>query len=154
MVPMLLIVLSGSVMSGATQHATDIVNITVPETSVESGKASALVLTLTVQNGYHIQAHSVRDEYLVPTTIEARGGQYIALEEQTFPHSKILRLEGSDDPLDIYDGTVEVRLVLKVGEKIRKGRNTLIATLYYQACSMKSCLAPRTLDFVIPIEVL
>ena len=144
--------LSGSVMPA--YHSSDFVQITVPEISAKSGTTTTVVVAVNVQNGYHIQAHTLSDEFLVPTAIEVRGNQEIMLEEQRFPEGKSLILAGSPDPLYVYDGHVEVRLVVHVDEVAPKGRTGLRATLQYQACDTKSCLSPRTIDFVIPIEVL
>jgi DsbC/DsbD-like thiol-disulfide interchange protein len=153
MVALLLMMLSGSVMQGSAQLSPDFVQVTVPEVSTESGTKITVVVGVKIRNGYHIQGHSLSDEYLVPTTIEARGNKSIVLEEQEFPDSKSLTLAGSDDPLRVYDGNLEVHLVVKVGESVPRGIAALSATLQYQACDARSCLSPRTLDFVIPIRV-
>ncbi len=153
MVALLLMMLSGSVMQESAQHSPDFVQVTVPEVSAESGTMTTVVVGVKIRNGYHIQGHRLSDEYLVPTTIEAQSNESIVLEEQEFPESKSLTLAGSDDPLHVYDGNLEVHLVVKVREAVPKGIAELSATLQYQACDARSCLSPRTLDFVIPIKV-
>jgi hypothetical protein len=141
-------------MSGNTQQSSDLVKITVGEISVEVGERATVLVRVEVKKGYHIQANKVSQEYLIPSTIEIEANKDIIIEEKTFPHSKMLTLEGFGEPLNVYDGNVDIQVGFKVGENCGKGKNTLKAKLHFQACDARSCLSPRTLDFLIPIEVL
>lgn len=154
MIAWLPILISAVLMQGIIQPSTDIVRVAVPEASVEAGKENTAIVMVVVKKGYHIQRDSVSDEYLVPTTIAIETVGSITIEQQTFPRSKTIRLEGSDIPLRVFDGEIAIRVVLKAAANIQRGKCVLQATLRYQACDSKSCLAPKTLAFVVPIEVL
>ena len=147
------ILLSFSFLSVTNQQKTDIVKITVPEIQVDPGESSTIHIGVEVENGYHLQANKLKDEYLIPTTLTIKTDASIILVKQTFPQSKKFRLQGSDDYLSIYDGDFDLRITFKTTKTIQKGRYNLAATLRYQACDSKSCLSPRTIDFFIPIEV-
>ena len=140
-------------VSGISQQKTDIVKITVPEIKVDRGKNSTIHVRVEVKKGYHIQANKLDDENLIPTTLSINTDGNIIMGKQAFPKSKKFRLEGSDDYLNIYEGSFDLRIAFKTTKAIQPGRYNLAAKFRYQACDSKSCLSPRTIDFFIPIEV-
>ena len=149
----LLILLALSSLSNTGQQKTDIVKITVPKMKVNQGDSSVIYIGVEVKEGYHIQANQLDDEFLIPTTLTIKAETHIMTSQLTFPPSKKFRLEGSDNYLKVYDGSFDISLVFKTTGTIHRGRFNLAATFRYQACDSKSCLTPRTIDFLIPIEV-
>ncbi len=144
----------GYLLAGDNQQKTDILEITVPQTVVDAGKSSTVHIGVEIKNGYHIQANKVNDEYLIPTTLKINADKNIMLGEQAFPQGKKFRLEGSDDYLNVYDGNFDISIAFKTTEQIQKGKYTLAAKIHYQGCDSNSCLSPKTIDFLIPIEVI
>ncbi|MDZ4716145.1 MAG: protein-disulfide reductase DsbD family protein [Cytophagales bacterium] len=149
----LLILLSFSILSGTSQPKTEIVKLTVPKICVDQGNSSTIKIGVEVKEGYHIQANQLDDEYLMPTTLTIKADTNIIIGKQVFPQNKKFRLEGSDDYWNVYDGSFDISILFKTKEIIQKGRYNLAATFHYQACDSKSCLSPRTIDFLLTIEV-
>jgi len=144
-----LLILLGSLISSASPP--DIVTVTVPGIKLEAGKSTTIRIQLEVKEGYHIQAHDIADEYLIPTTLDIEAEGFVI--EKVFPTGKKLQLEGSDDILDVYDGTIGINVTIRA-PAIARGKNKLRAKLHYQACDAKRCFPPQTMEFVISIEVL
>ena len=149
----LLILLSFSILSATGQQKTEIVKLTVPKIRVDQGNSSTIEIGVEVKEGYHIQANQLDNEYLIPTALTIKADTNIIIGKQAFPQSKKFKLEGSADYWNVYDGSFDISLELKTTGIIQKGKYNLTATFHYQACDSKSCLSPRTINFLIPIEI-
>ena len=148
----LLILLS----SGFTAHGQvgdDIVTLDVVPTVVRPGKRSEVELIVHVGEGYHIQANRVTDEFIIPTTWEIDDSQGFIVGKQFFPESKKFRLEGTDEFLDVYDGSFGVRTVVKTLKGTPEGRHRLTGKFSYQACDSLRCLAPRSISIFVELDV-
>ncbi len=132
----------------------DILKITVPEVVVSAGKSSVIKMGIEIKKGYHIQANKVKDDLLIPTTVEINEDKNMITGRQEFPPSKKFNLEGSDGFLDVYDGVFEIRIPFKTIKKIPKGKYILDAKLHYQACNSRTCLFPKSIGFSIPVKVI
>jgi len=131
----------------------DIVTVHVSESIVYAGESNRVEIGVNVKEGYHIQANSVNDESLIPTSLEIETNEFLTISKKEFPLSKQFKLEGTDSFLNVYDGKFLVKLFLDPDKNAKEGKYVLAARLHYQACDSKSCLFPRTVDFSIPIEV-
>jgi hypothetical protein len=132
----------------------DILKITVAEVVVHAGKSSVIKMEIEIKEGYHIQANKVKDDLLIPATIEINEDKNITTGRQEFPSAKKFKLEGTDDFLDVFDGVFEIRIPFKTIEKIPKGKYILNAKLHYQACDNRTCLFPKSIRFSIPLKII
>ncbi len=90
-------------------------------------------LRVTVEPGWHLQAHPASEGFLIPTTVRADKAELRALG---YPEGRPLPSRISEEPLSVYDGTVEITGELRgVGEGSR-------LVLIFQACDEERCL-PR-----------
>jgi len=131
-----------------------IVKISVPDATGYAGKSSRIILDVEVKEGYHIQANKVKDEFLVPTTVDVATDKNIELGKPSFPVTKEFKLEGTNDFLDVYDGNFQITIPFKTQRGVKKGKYNLQARLRYQACDFKSCLFPKTIEFIIPLTIM
>jgi len=130
-----------------------VVTVTVSESIVYDGIRTMIPIRVGVKEGYHIQANSVDDESLIPTTLEVHDDKNIIIGKQEFPLSKKFQLEGTDTFLNVYDGEFQIKLFVSAVAKTQTGKYTLKAKLRYQACDSRSCLFPKVIDFSIPLEI-
>ncbi|MEB2779579.1 protein-disulfide reductase DsbD family protein [Algoriphagus sp. C2-6-M1] len=103
--------------------------------------------------GYHIQANRVKDESLVPTTLTWREENGWEVRENIFPPAKKFKLQGSDLPLEVYDGKFDINTVFVPSSTLRKGSHRLFGKLQYQACDSIKCLFPRSVEFFAVVEL-
>ena len=139
--------------AGNMLPSVDIVTIHTRESIVYTGESNGVEIGVNVKEGYHIQANSVNDESLIPTTLEIETNEFLTISKKEFPPSKQFKLEGTDSFLNVYDGKFQVKLFLDPDKNVPEGKYVLAARLHYQACDSKRCLFPRIVDFSIPIEV-
>jgi len=135
-------------------QTSDLVSISVDKVVIEANSMALGTIHVKIEKGYHIQSNEVDNEYIIPTEMIVKGNDFIRLAELFYPRSKAFNLEGSDIILNVYDGEIEIKFQLKTDPHIIKGELQLDANIRYQACDAKSCFAPRTIEFMIPVEVI
>ncbi len=118
------------------------------QVSLAAGKPGAVRLHFRVAPGVHINSHTPRGEYLIPTTLTIPAGSGVRLEEAVYPPGAEYR--PPQDPktrLSVYAGefTVQARLVAEAGDHLVE------AKLRYQACENNACMPPKTIIAAIDV---
>ncbi|HVP39924.1 MAG TPA: protein-disulfide reductase DsbD domain-containing protein [Candidatus Saccharimonadales bacterium] len=116
------------------------------------GAAEARV-SVTVAEGFHIQANPAAADYLIATRLAVKASPGIKAGKPVYPKGKPYQLQGSDDKMSIYDGTFEIVVPLRAAAVAPPGERTLRATLRFQACDDRACYAPVSVPVEIPIQV-
>ena len=135
------------------QSIDELVQVNVPTAKAQLGHPVLIKIFVSVKNGYHIQAHKTKDELIIPTTLEIAGDNGFSTKSQVFPPAKEFRLTGTDQYLEVYDGNFEIQTSLGMSRGIRDGVYRLNGILKYQACDSLRCLFPRTVEFLMNIEI-
>jgi hypothetical protein len=106
-------------------------------------------LRFRVQDGFHINSHTPKDELLIATALQISAANGLKVVEEQYPKGSTFRLPlASGETLDVYQGEfrVSVRLV------VPKGSSTLTGALHYQACDNAVCYPPKTLPVVVAVN--
>jgi thiol:disulfide interchange protein DsbD len=111
---------------------------------LHAGNAEAVV-ELTIAPGWHVNAHTPRDEFLVPTTLEIvpPPGQKAAEVSWPEPVERTLAISPGKALL-LYEG--QVRLSAPLSGTAAASTPPLRARLRFQACNDDTCLPPKTLE--------
>ena len=111
------------------------------------GKSSVLELHFKVQDGFHVNSHTPKSDYLIPTklTLEPLAGVKAGTIEYPAGTAYSFSFE-PNEKLDVYSGAFTVKLPVVAAA----GEHTMPGTLHYQACDRAACYPPKTL----PVEVL
>ena len=117
--------------------------------AVQATKPSPIELHFRIEDGFHINSHTPKESYLIPTAFSIPAGSGVILKSASYP-------PGSDytlpvDPttrLIVYTGefTIHARIVAAPGD------HHLEASLHYQACDKSACYPPKTI--AVPIDVM
>jgi hypothetical protein len=126
----------------------DHVHLVSDSIEVKAGHEQIVELRFHVDDGYHINSHTPKDELLIPTELQLNSGGRTGVDvlKQTYPAGSSFRLKiGAGETLDVYQGDfrVQVRMIADPGS------STLTGALHYQACDSSACFPPRTL----PVQV-
>lgn len=115
---------------------------------VKAGEPEVVVLRFRVEDGFHINSHTPKDELLIPTAIRFNTGGVVKVVDETYPKGSTFRLPvGSGETLDVYQG--EFRVSVKVVAP--KGPSTLAGVLKYQACDNAVCFPPKTVPVMVAV---
>ena len=98
-----------------------------------------ILVTLTIDPGYHLNANPASADYLMPTVVTVP----IAPDAKiTYPAGQVFKPKFSPEGISVYEGSVAIRAELPRGRLASAG--TLLR-IKVQACTAQICLPPATL---------
>jgi Disulphide bond corrector protein DsbC len=116
---------------------------------VPRGKEFQAAVVVEIARGYHINSHHPSDAYLIPTALTPQLPPGFELVDTIYPDGHLQKFSFSPDkPLDVYSGSVTVKLKLLAQPSAPLGAIAIPMTLRYQACNDSTCLPPVKL----PVE--
>jgi DsbC/DsbD-like thiol-disulfide interchange protein len=134
---------SRSVLKGAA------VEYMYPEQiTVTAGKATDVALHFRVAQGLHINSHTPKEEFLIPTSFSIPDGSGVRLETANYPVGKEFSLPADPgNKLIVYtdDFVIQARIVATPGNHLVE------AKLHFQACDKEVCLPPKTIPVAIDV---
>ena len=112
------------------------------QVTVPAGKVSDVTLHFRVAEGYHINSHTPREEFLIPTTFSNPEGAGVRLDKAVYPAGTDFTLPlDPTNKLSVYNNefTIQARIVADSGSHLVEGK------LHFQACDKSVCLPPKTI---------
>ena len=106
-----------------------------------------------IASGFHLNDNRPTLDYLIPTELELDVPKELSLEKVVYPKGQPMRFAFSDLPLSVYEGTLGVGVVLRVGRKVVPGVYTLQGKFAYQACNDHACLPPTSVPLTLAVKV-
>ncbi|SIN79879.1 hypothetical protein SAMN05444166_0924 [Singulisphaera sp. GP187] len=134
--PDAMIVAKGAVAAGAT---------------LASGAEIAVNLTVKVKEGWHLNANPAGSENLIPTTVTLARNQPATLGKVEYPAGEARVLEPGSAPVPLYEGTVTLKVRVRLEAEAKSVPDALTFEIRYQACNDNSCLAPASLAVRVPL---
>jgi DsbC/DsbD-like thiol-disulfide interchange protein len=111
-------------------------------------------VVVDIARGFHMNSHKPTDEYLIPTTITPQVPGGIKLADTIYPNGRLEKFAFSPTkPLDVYTGSVTLKLKFVAQENAPLGAATIPVTLRYQACNDAACLPPIKVPVNVELEV-
>ena len=117
---------------------TDIAAWPAPTVRVERDR---VIVRIDVPDGCHIQSHTPREPFLIPTVIEFDDVDGVELGTPIYPEAEVERFEWTPIELDIYRGTVEVVVPFTAAPVVARG-GFARGSVRYQGCTETLCLPP------------
>lgn len=130
-------------------HKIEPVEYLYPEqVTVPAGKPSAVALHFRIQQNLHINSHTPREQYLIPTVFSIPETSGVRLAGATYPTGADFALPvDPSEKLLVYSGefTIQASIVATRGDHLVE------AKLHYQACDQNACMPPKTIT--VPIDI-
>jgi DsbC/DsbD-like thiol-disulfide interchange protein len=121
---------------------------------VPRGKEFQAAIVVKISTGYHMNSHKPSDSYLIPTTLTPQLPDGFKLAEAVYPAGRDEKFPFSPDkPLNVYSGSVTLRLRLTADDKAALGATTIPVTLRFQACNTSACLPPVKVPVDLQLQV-
>jgi uncharacterized protein YyaL (SSP411 family) len=118
------------------------------------GREFEAVVSVTIQDGWHIYANPTGVPNLKPTTLRLDAGseRSATLVRVAYPagEAKVLDSLGSEK-VALYEGRIQFKARIRLAEDAKPVPTRLNFRLSYQACNDRLCLAPANLE--IPLDV-
>lgn len=137
----------------SAQPGADAVRASVSEVRLAAGAAGEVVVSLNIGQGFHVNSNEPGDKFLIPTRLEVKTAAGFSPGAPVYPAGATKKFSFSETPLNVYEGTVQIRLPVRADASAPKGRHTLETSLTVQPCSDTECFQPRTINAAIPLLV-
>jgi len=115
---------------------------------ISAGKPAAVALHFRVAEGMHVNSHTPREDFLIPTTFSIPAGEGVRLESASYPVGSDISLPSAPKmKINVYSDefTVEARMMAAPGNHLVKG------VLHFQACNETQCLPPQTITAAVDV---
>jgi DsbC/DsbD-like thiol-disulfide interchange protein len=106
-----------------------------------------------IASGFHLNDNRPTLNYLIPTELKLDVPKELSIERVVYPQGQPRRFAFSDFPLSVYEGTLDIGVVLRVGRKVVPGVYTLQGKFAYQACNDHACLPPTSVPLTLAVKV-
>lgn len=125
----------------------------VSNAPVPRGSTFEIAVVVGIMPGFHMNAHKVSEDYLIPTTLTAKLPMGIKELGTSYPPGVNKKLGFDEKPLSVYTGQFTVRVRMSAGANAPLGKMDLPFTLQYQACNDTACLPPVRIPVIAKIDI-
>jgi len=154
--PMLLLATLLAGLAAAPAAAQDPVHVVArgPAEPVAPGETFDVVLSVTVDEPYHIYTHDSPGESVTRTVVEATCDEGVALEEIVHPEGgELIDYPLLGETVEVLHGELEWRARFRVAGDHPGGDAEVSASILYMACDDSTCLLPQEPSFDVTVAV-
>ena len=130
-----------------------VVKVSAAPMEVVAGQSNEAIIKINTQSGYHINANPATFEYLKATELDLPDTPEVFVDYIYYPNPQVKKFPFSEQPLRVYEGETQLRVMLNAEKNATKGPRTISAKLNVQACDDKVCYPPGTVDVSIPVTI-
>ncbi len=120
---------------------------------VPRGKEFQVAVAVDIAHGYHMNSHHPSDQYLIATTLTPKLPTGFEVLDTLYPAGHVEKFSFSPKGLDVYSGSVTLKLRMVVHNDAPIGAVTFPVTLRYQACNDSTCLPPVKVPVDVRVDV-
>jgi thiol:disulfide interchange protein DsbD len=131
----------------------DVVKATAEPVDLAVGSTAEATVHLTIQRGYHINANPPTFAYLKATELEIPASEGVSVAFITYANPITKQFSFADKPLAVYEGEIQLKIMLKADKSAKPGERSLAAKLRVQACDNEVCYPPGVIDLSVPVRI-
>lgn len=148
----------GTILSPASSQVPSGRDVVKPEIyasldPVGRGSAFEIAVVMKIRPGFHVNAREKSEDYLIATDLKADLPAGFGSGDVVYPKGKLEHFTFSKKPLNVYQGTVVLRMPVTALGSAPLGEQHIPLRLRYQACNTELCLPPVTLPLDAAINV-
>ncbi len=121
--------------------------------AIKRGATATAKVKVSIRQGYHCNTNTPSDEYLIPLKLTFAPVGGVESTGVVYPKGTDEKYEFSVKPLNVYSGEFDLEVTFKAAKDAPKGPAKIVGKLRFQACNDKMCLAPKTLEVTIPLQI-
>ncbi|HVC00347.1 MAG TPA: protein-disulfide reductase DsbD domain-containing protein [Candidatus Dormibacteraeota bacterium] len=149
----LLVPAAGAQMDSNTARTVVSTQVYVSLEPVPRGRTFDVAVIAHIKPTFHINAHKVLDQFLIPTKLEGHFPAGFRLASTGYPPGELRKFSFSPKKLAVYTGQMIVRMKIKAASGAPLGPSDLPLSLHYQACNDTYCLPPVTVPVSVHLTV-
>jgi hypothetical protein len=112
-----------------------------------------VAVVFKIRPGFHVNAREKSADYLIATDLRAETPAGFKAGDVAYPKGQLHTFTFSKTPLNVYQGTVTLRMPVTAQARALVGSQQIPLKLRYQACSTEVCLPPVTIDLQAAINI-
>jgi hypothetical protein len=117
------------------------------------GSSFQIAVVMKIRPGFHVNAREKSEDYLIATDLKPVFPAGFTGGEVSYPKGKLETFTFSKTPLNVYQGTVVLRMPLSALASAPLGEQHIPLKLRYQACSTDLCLPPVTVSIDVGLHI-
>ena len=117
------------------------------------GSSFQIAVVMKIRPGFHVNAREKSEDYLIATDLKAALPAGFTGGEVSYPKGKLEQFTFSKIPLNVYQDTVVLRMLVSALARAPLGEQHISLKLRYQACSTDLCLPPVTIPLDAVVNV-
>ncbi len=121
--------------------------------AAQAGETAKAAVVAQISPGYHINDNKPTLDYLIPTELKLEPIKGITATKVVYPKGELKGFAFSDTKLSVYEGTLDVGVLLGIARTASPGTYTLKGKLAYQACNDHACLPPKSVPVTLAVKV-
>jgi len=130
------------------------VRVLLDRTAYEPGAEARVAVVLTIEDGWHTNSHVPTYDGLIGTAVRLdTPPRWPEATEPVYPPGEMQTFSFAEDAISVYDGEVVIRSDVPVPVEIEPGTYPIRATVTYQACDDRICLAPVEVEETLGLTV-
>jgi thiol:disulfide interchange protein DsbD len=125
----------------------------VSQDGVQPGGTIDVAFVLAIIPGWHINGPELADPYMISCSLKIEEDEAVEVQEIYYPVPETRSYSFSEAELQVYESEAILGARIRVSENRSPGSLVLKANFLFQACDNVSCMAPETIEFEVPLEV-
>ena len=130
-----------------------VVKVAAQPLEIPAGGSGEAIVSVTIKNGYHINANPPTYPYLKATDLEISPADGVSTGLVSYPRPLNKKFPFAEKPLAVYEGETGLKATLKADKGAKPGQRSISARLRIQACDDQVCYPPGKLELVIPVNI-
>ena len=139
-------------LSAQTSGEPGVVVKVSPATVAPGGKSEAMV-TVEIQKGYRIVAPPVVMRYTQPALLAFDAADGVFVESVTWPDATAWRGEPEDPQIKVYEGRVEIKVLIRAAPNAPRQEIALQGRLRYQPIKYNAFEKVSVMPVSLPLKV-
>ncbi|HKB08323.1 MAG TPA: DUF255 domain-containing protein [Candidatus Polarisedimenticolia bacterium] len=146
-------VVNGTIVGRPNPQRVATSSVTLPDRPVRPGQAVTMSIRLDIAPTWHVNSNQPSLEYLIPTAVRLADERAARVDQIAYPEAHLVQLKFADTKLSVYEGANTIRVTLRPPSDSAQGERPVPLRLTYQACNDATCLAPETVEFLVPLRI-
>jgi thiol:disulfide interchange protein DsbD len=122
-----------------------VLHATLLKERISAGNLVPVSVTFSISPNHHIYKDQIR--------VESVGPLQFTVIRTELPPGKVKYDQFLEKEVESYEGMVEIKSFIRVPEDIPANSYLLNLRVHYQGCTDKVCFAPKTEEFILPLQV-
>jgi uncharacterized protein len=124
----------------------------VARTRTAPGRTLPTAMRITVDPGWHLNAHRPGLPHLTPTRVAMAPHDHARLGSITYPEAYTFHPTGSE-PIQVYEGEIVLAVPVEIHDEAPEGPLNLTLQATLQVCDDQRCLKPGQVRLDLTVEV-